>query len=182
MIAEGEVQQLCSVRNPAITEIEYMEIISRKTAMLFQAAAHSGAVLAEADTRTEEALRDYGLHLGIAFQLIDDQLDYLGNAAKLGKNVGDDLAEGKVTLPLIAAMRSGSPAEKSFIEHAIREGGVENLPEMVNLVKKTGALDYTANKADAERCEASERLSDIPESEFKQAMSLLVNFVVDRQH
>ncbi|MFP6793288.1 MAG: polyprenyl synthetase family protein, partial [Pseudomonadales bacterium] len=154
VIAEGEVQQLSFIRNPATTEVEYMEIISRKTAMLFQAAAHAGAVLAGANEKTEHALRDYGLHLGIAFQMVDDQLDYLGTPEELGKNIGDDLAEGKVTLPLIVAMRNGQPDQKAFVEDAIRNGGVENLPEMIQLVKATDALKYTSEQANTERCEA----------------------------
>ena len=182
VIAEGEVQQLSFIRNPATTEVEYMEIISRKTAMLFQAAAHAGAVLAGADEKTEQALRDYGLHLGIAFQMVDDQLDYLGTPEELGKNIGDDLAEGKVTLPLIIAMRNGQPDQKAFVENAIRNGGVENLPEMLQLVNATGALKYTSEQANAQRREAIESLSDVADSEFKDSMNTLVNFVVDRHH
>ena len=182
VIAEGEVQQLCTVRNPETTEPEYLEIISRKTAMLFQAAAHSGAVLAGADESSECALRDYGLHLGLAFQLIDDQLDYLGDASELGKNIGDDLAEGKVTLPLIAAMRNASRAESDFIETAIRQGGVENLPHMIELVNRTGALGYTENLARQEKCLAAEHLSNLPDSEYRQSMNVLANFVVDRRY
>ena len=182
VIAEGEVQQLCTVRNPETTEPEYLEIISRKTAMLFQAAAHSGAVLAGADESSECALRDYGLHLGLAFQLIDDQLDYLGNASELGKNIGDDLAEGKVTLPLIAAMRNASRAESDFIETAIRQGGVENLPHMIELVNRTGALGYTENLARQEKCLAAEHLNNLPDSEYRQSMNVLANFVVDRRY
>jgi octaprenyl-diphosphate synthase len=182
VIAEGEVQQLCAVRNPRTTEQEYMEIISRKTAMLFQAAAHSGAVLAGADENTEAALRDYGLHLGIAFQLVDDQLDYLGDTDALGKNIGDDLAEGKVTLPLIAAMRNGSADEKTFISDAIVSGGAENLPAMIQLVQSTGALDYTADSANGARCHGLESLQSVEASIYKDSMSNLINFVVDRQH
>ena len=182
VIAEGEVQQLSFIRNPATTEIEYMEIISRKTAMLFQAAAHAGAVLAGADEKTEHALRDYGLHLGIAFQMVDDQLDYLGTPEELGKNIGDDLAEGKVTLPLIVAMRNGQPDQKAFVENAIRNGGVENLPEMIRLVKATDALKYTSEQANTERCQAMACLNNVADSEFKDSMSTLVNFVVDRHH
>jgi octaprenyl-diphosphate synthase len=182
VIAEGEVQQLSFIRNPATTEVEYMEIISRKTAMLFQAAAHAGAVLAGANEKTEHALRDYGLHLGIAFQMVDDQLDYLGTPEELGKNIGDDLAEGKVTLPLIVAMRNGQPDQKAFVEDAIRNGGVENLPEMIQLVKATDALKYTSEQANTERCEAMACLNNIADSEFKDAMNTLVNFVVDRHH
>lgn len=182
VIAEGEVQQLSFIRNPATTEAEYMEIISRKTAMLFQAAAHAGAVLAGADEKTEHALRDYGLHLGIAFQMVDDQLDYLGSPEELGKNIGDDLAEGKVTLPLIFAMRNGQPDQRAFVEDAIRNGGVENLPKMIELVKETGALKYTSEQADTQRCKAMECLNHVAESEFRESMSTLVNFVVDRHH
>ena len=182
VIAEGEVQQLSFIRNPATTEVEYMEIISRKTAMLFQAAAHAGAVLAGANEKTEHALRDYGMHLGIAFQMVDDQLDYLGTPEELGKNIGDDLAEGKVTLPLIIAMRNGQPDQKAFVEDAIRNGGVENLPEMIHLVKATEALKYTAEQANTERCEAMACLSHVADSEFRDSMSTLVNFVVDRHH
>jgi octaprenyl-diphosphate synthase len=182
VIAEGEVQQLSFIRNPATTEVEYMEIISRKTAMLFQAAAHAGAVLAGANEKTEHALRDYGLHLGIAFQMVDDQLDYLGTPEELGKNIGDDLAEGKVTLPLIVAMRNGQPDQKAFVENAIRNGGVENLPEMIRLVKATDALKYTSEQANTERCQAMACLNNVADSEFKDSMSTLVNFVVDRHH
>ena len=182
VIAEGEVQQLSFIRNPATTEVEYMEIISRKTAMLFQAAAHAGAVLAGADEKTEHALRDYGLHLGIAFQMVDDQLDYLGTPEELGKNIGDDLAEGKVTLPLIIAMRNGKPDQKAFVENAIRNGGVENLPDMLQLVNATGALKYTSEQANIHRCEAMACLSTVADSEFKDSMSTLVNFVVDRHY
>ena len=182
VIAEGEVQQLCSVRNPATTEQDYLEIISRKTARLFQAAAHAGAVLAGAPPESEKALRDYGLHLGIAFQLVDDQLDYLGEAETLGKNVGDDLAEGKVTLPLIAAMRNGDDQQKRFIENAIREGGVENLPEIIRLVQQTGALEYTGDMANAERCKALDCLTRVEDSSYKTAMTQLINFVLDRQY
>jgi len=182
VIAEGEVQQLCAVRNPDTSESEYMEIISRKTAMLFQAAAHSGAVLAGADEKAEKALRDYGLHLGVAFQLVDDQLDYEGDAQELGKNVGDDLAEGKVTLPLIAAMRNAGTEDSEFIRKAIRNGGVENLPQMIELVNNTGALDYTAGQAKQEKCKALDCLGELEESRYRQAMNVLVNFVVDRHH
>ncbi|MBT4162492.1 MAG: octaprenyl diphosphate synthase [Gammaproteobacteria bacterium] len=180
IISEGEVQQLCNIRNPKTTEADYMEIITRKTAMLFQAAAHSGAVLAGADKDTEAALRDYGLHLGVAFQLVDDHLDYRGDTEALGKNVGDDLAEGKMTLPLIAAMRNGTDDQKAFICDAIEKGGVENLHSMINLVESTGALKYTTDSANSQRCKAQECLSRVDDSEFKNAMSTLINFVVDR--
>ena len=126
-IAEGEVQQLGNIRNPDTSEDSYIEVISRKTAMLFQAASHSATVLASANKTIEAALRDYGSHLGISFQLVDDLLDYKGNTENLGKNVGDDLAEGKVTLPLIVAMRNGNDQQRAFVRKAILNGGVENL-------------------------------------------------------
>lgn len=182
VISEGEVQQLSNIRNPDISERDYFEIITRKTAMLFQAASHSGAVLAGADPDSEAALRDYGLHLGIAFQLVDDQLDYRGDTDSLGKNVGDDLAEGKVTLPLIAAMKNGNADQQAFITGAIRSGGVENLASMIELVDSTGALQYTIEAAKAERCKAEDCLTVIDPSPYQDAMSTLVNFVVDRQH
>ena len=182
VIAEGEVQQLCSIRNPATTEDAYLEIITRKTAMLFQAAAHSGAVLAGADGHNEAALRDYGLHLGLAFQLVDDQLDYLGDTEELGKNVGDDLAEGKVTLPLIVAMRNGDESQRQFVQHAVLNGGVENLDTMLEIVHSTGGLRYTADLADRERHAALGCLDSIDDSIYRNSMETLINFVVDRRH
>lgn len=182
VIAEGEVQQLYSIRNPETSEAQYLEIIRRKTAMLFQAAAHSGAVLAGASQPVEEALRDYGLHLGLAFQLVDDQLDYLGDAAELGKNVGDDLAEGKMTLPLISALEKGDESQQTLVRDAILNGGVENLPTMIEVVRNTGALTYTADMANRERCQALEKLNVLEGSAYKDAMTLLINFVVDRHH
>ena len=150
-IAEGEVQQLGNIRNPDTTEESYIEVISRKTAMLFQAASHSATVLASANKTIEAALRDYGSHLGISFQLVDDLLDYKGNTENLGKNVGDDLAEGKVTLPLIIAMRNGNEQQQSFVRKAILSGGVENLESIVETVQATGGLKYTEDYAQIER-------------------------------
>ena len=181
-IAEGEVQQLCCIRDPQTTELEYLEIITRKTAKLFQAAAHSGAVLAQADKRTETALRDYGLHLGLSFQLIDDLLDYEGDAPTMGKNVGDDLAEGKVTLPVIDALRQCSKEDQAFICDAITSGGVENLPKVISVIKSTNALTYTATLANSERCQAVECLKHVDDSLYKSAMETLINFVVDRRY
>jgi len=181
-IAEGEVQQLANVRNPDLTEQSYLEVISRKTAMLFQAASHSGAVLAGADQKTESALRDYGLHLGLAFQLIDDLLDYEGNAMDLGKNVGDDLAEGKVTLPLIVAMRNGDKSQTNFIRHAIMSGGVENLSAVINTVKETGGLQYTESSARKEREEAIDCIERVSPSIYRDSMESLMEFVVERSN
>ena len=128
------------------------------------------------------ALRDYGLHLGISFQLVDDLLDYEGDEATLGKNVGDDLAEGKVTLPVIDAMRHCSKEDRTFICNAITSGGVENLPKMLALAKATGALAYTAKVANSERCRAIDCLTMVADSPYKSAMNSLINFIVDRQN
>ena len=179
-IAEGEVQQLTHVRNPDLGEEAYMEVIRRKTAMLFQAASHAGAVLAGANAEQEAGLRDYGLHLGLAFQLIDDVLDYEGETEDLGKNVGDDLAEGKVTLPLIAAMRNGDASQAEFIRNAILSGGVENLQRMADTVEATGGLQYTIDLAEAERDHALACIAPLPDSKFKEAMQTLATFAVQR--
>ena len=182
IIAEGEVQQLCNLRNPDTSESNYLDIISRKTAMLFQAAAHSGAVLAGASGKTEKALRDYGLHLGVAFQLVDDLLDYGGNTGELGKNVGDDLAEGKVTLPLIVAMRNGDEKQRAFIRQAVLSGGLENLDSIMKVVNATDGLSYTAGLADRERDRALACLDEVGSSVYKDSMAALINFVIDRRH
>jgi|TARA_Y100000310_G_scaffold338529_1_gene428397 octaprenyl-diphosphate synthase len=182
VIAEGEVQQLSNLKNPNLSEQGYMEVIRRKTAMLFEAASHSAAVLAGADADTERALRDYGTHLGLAFQLVDDVLDYGGETASLGKNVGDDLAEGKVTLPLIYAMDQGSQSQADLIRQAIRQGGLDSLSEIIATVEMTGALEYTMEKACQEREEANRCLATIAPSEYRQAMYNLVTFVVERDH
>jgi len=181
-IAEGEVQQLSNIRNPDLTEESYIEVISRKTAMLFQAASHAGSVLAKTDYTAEQALRDYGLHLGISFQLIDDMLDYEGTTEDLGKNVGDDLAEGKVTLPLIVAMKNGNDQQKNLVRKAILSGGVENLDSVFETVQTTGGLKYTNEYADIERKKALRCLEKIGESIYKDSMGSLINFVVDRSY
>ncbi|HCW90804.1 MAG TPA: octaprenyl diphosphate synthase, partial [Marinobacter sp.] len=147
VIAEGEVMQLVNVRNPDLSEEQYMTVIHNKTAMLFEAASHTGALLAGADPEQEQALKDYGKHLGLAFQLVDDVLDYRGDADTMGKNVGDDLAEGKTTLPLIHAMAHGSEQESNLVRQAIRKGGLDDLSRVLDIVQSTGALDYTMDKA-----------------------------------
>ena len=150
-IAEGEVQQLANLRNLGLTEQTYLEVIWRKTAMLFQAASHTAAVLAGANKATETAMKNYGLHLGLAFQLIDDLLDYEGNSENLGKNIGDDLAEGKVTLPLIIAMKNGNKNQTSLIREAIKSGGIENLSAILGIVNDSGGITYTYGKAASEK-------------------------------
>lgn len=179
-IAEGEVQQLTYVGNPDLTQEDYMQVITRKTAMLFQAASHAGAVLSGASETEEAALRDYGLYLGLAFQLVDDVLDYEGDTEALGKNVGDDLAEGKVTLPLIATMRDGTPEQAEVIRSAIRERGARDLAIIAETVRESGGLAYTARESEAQVNKAIACLDVLQESTFKDAMNKLASFAVQR--
>ena len=180
IISEGEVQQLCHIKNPETTENQYMEIITRKTAALFQAAAQSGAIIAGADKGEVNAIGDYALHLGIAFQLMDDNLDYFGFSDALGKNVGDDLAEGKVTLPIIAAIRNGSLEQASLIEAAILKGGGEDLDIVLKLVRETGGLEYTEKVAAKEKCKALNCLSAMPKTPYREALEDLAEFSIQR--
>ncbi len=179
-IAEGEVQQLTYVGNPDLTQEDYMQVITRKTAMLFQAASHAGAVLSGASEAEEAALRDYGLYLGLAFQLVDDVLDYEGDTEALGKNVGDDLAEGKVTLPLIATIRDGTPEQAEVIRSAIRERGARDLAIIAETVRESGGLAYTARESEAQVDKAIACLDVLQESTFKDAMNKLASFAVQR--
>jgi len=180
VIAEGEVLQLMNVKNPDVSEDSYMEVIHNKTAMLFEAASHTGALLAGASAEQERSLRDYGKHLGLAFQLVDDLLDYQGNAEDMGKNVGDDLAEGKTTLPLIHAMSKGTPQEQRLIRQAIRKGGLDDLPAILDTVRRTGALDYTMAKATEQASLAAACLDVLPGSDHKHALGLLADLAVSR--
>jgi len=180
-IAEGEVQQLGNIRNPDATEQSYIEVINRKTAMLFEAASHTGAVLAGASPKQEQALGQYGCHLGVAFQLVDDILDYQGSTEQLGKNVGDDFAEGKVTLPLIVAMRNGSPSQTAQVREAILTGDVGDIDNLLDTVKATGGLTYTAALAKSEIEQATACLQILPPSEYKDAMHDLALFSISRE-
>lgn len=180
VIAEGEVLQLMNVKNPDVSEDKYMEVIHNKTAMLFEAASHTGALLAGATKNQEQAMSAYGKHLGLAFQLVDDVLDYRGDADAMGKNVGDDLAEGKPTLPLIYAMANGSDEEKHLIRQAVRKGGLDDLPRILDIVNRSGALEYTMKRAKAEAQAALDCLKDIPESDHRSALTLLTEVAVAR--
>ena len=180
VISEGEVQQLTNIRNADLTEAAYMQVIERKTAALFEASSHSAAALTQATPAQAEALRDYGLQIGLAFQLVDDVLDYEGTAEALGKNVGDDLAEGKVTLPLIVAMREGSDQDANFVREAIRSGGLEHLDRTVEIGRRTAGLQYTMDKARACRDTALSSASVLPESPTREAMIALAHAAVDR--
>lgn len=179
VIAEGEVQQLLNARNPDLTEQDYFTVIDKKTAQLFSAASEIGALIARCDSDQCARLRDYGRHLGIAFQLVDDALDYQGDSEALGKNVGDDLAEGKATLPLIHAMKT-APDQAGIIRDALLEGGLEQLEPIVKLVHQTGALDYTMARAQEHAERAIALLDGFSDSPEKQALADLARFSVDR--
>ena len=182
IIAEGEVLQLSKVRDASTTEETYMEVIRGKTAMLFEASTHSAAALCNASAEQSEALRTFGDHLGVAFQLVDDLLDYRGDAETLGKNVGDDLAEGKPTLPLIYTMREGTPEQAALVRQAIQKGGLEDLESIRGAVESAGALDYTARMARDFAARAIACLEVLPPSEYREALVELSEFAVARTH
>ena len=182
VIAEGEVLQLSKVRDASTTEEIYMEVIRGKTAMLFEASTHSAATLAGASQEQREALRTFGDYLGIAFQLVDDLLDYQGDAEALGKNVGDDLAEGKPTLPLIYTMREGTTEQATLVRQAIQKGGIEDLESIRGAVEAAGALDYTARLARDYADRAIACLELIPANSYRDALVELSRFAVARTH
>ncbi|GAB4261004.1 MAG: octaprenyl diphosphate synthase [Methylomicrobium sp.] len=181
-IAEGEVLQLLNCNNPETTEAKYLEVISRKTAILFSAATRLSAVISETDSETEENLARYGQHLGIAFQLIDDALDYKATKEELGKNLGDDLAEGKPTLPLIHAIQNGTTEEKQIIVDAIKTGNRDAFQEVYAVVQNTQAITYTEQRAEEEARKAIESLAGLPESVYKDALTTLAEFSVQRSY
>ena len=170
VIAEGEVLQLMNMHDPDVTVESYLRVIRYKTAKLFEASARLGAVLAEADPATEEACAEYGRSLGTAFQLIDDLLDYSGDTDSLGKNVGDDLREGKPTLPLLIAMERGRPDERALLRQAIEQGAASQLEEILSIVQRTGALEATQLAAREEADKAVTRLERLPPSAYRDAL------------
>ena len=180
-IAEGEVLQLMNCNNPDITEADYMEVIYRKTAKLFEAGTRFGAILANQPDDVEQALVAYGRHLGLAFQLVDDALDYAAKPEELGKNIGDDLAEGKPTLPLIYAMCHGSAAERHMIREAIETGGTQNLKSIQIAIESSGGMRYTMSRARAEADAAASALDVLPPSPFRDGLTGLAQFAVDRR-
>lgn len=183
VIAEGEVQQLMNVNDPETTEANYMQVIYSKTARLFEAASQCSAIVSGADQATVIAMRDYGRYLGTAFQLVDDILDYSANAEQLGKNIGDDLAEGKPTLPLLHAMRSGNRQQAALIREAIEQGGKrEALDEILAIMAEHKSLDYTMERAKQEAQKAVDAIAILPESEYKQALISLAYLSVDRSY
>ncbi|WP_046224516.1 octaprenyl diphosphate synthase [Vibrio sp. ECSMB14106] len=181
VIAEGEVQQLMNCNNPDTTEESYMQVIYSKTARLFEAATQIGAILSESSPGVETAMQNYGKYLGTAFQLIDDVMDYTADGKEMGKNVGDDLAEGKPTLPLLYAMHNAAPVQASMIREAIEKAnGMERLDDIMSVMKETGSLEYTTNKAYEEADKAIAELSVVPDSEYKQALITLAHLAVKR--
>ncbi|PHM29637.1 octaprenyl diphosphate synthase [Xenorhabdus budapestensis] len=182
VIAEGEVMQLMNCNDPNISEDDYMRVIYSKTARLFEVAAHSPAILSNATPEQEEALRDYGRYLGTAFQLIDDLLDYNSDDNTLGKNTGDDLNEGKPTLPLLHAMNHGTPEQSALIREAIEKGNGRHLLDTVlTTMKQCGSLDYTRQRAEEEADKAISALQVLDESPYKAALVGLAHIAVQRR-
>jgi octaprenyl-diphosphate synthase len=181
-IAEGEVLQLLNCHDPDTTEALYRDVIRYKTAKLFEASSQLGAVLGKQPETIEQAMGRYGMHLGTAFQLIDDALDYGSTSEDIGKNIGDDLAEGKPTLPLIYAMRVGTPAQVKAIREAIENDGLENIDKVQEAIESTHAIAYTAQSAQNEADLAIEALAELPASPYKEALYGLVDFSVNRNY
>jgi octaprenyl-diphosphate synthase len=181
VIAEGEVLQLLNCHDPSISEQRYLETIRQKTAKLFEAAAELGVVLAGRDTAKEQAMAAYGRHLGTAFQLVDDALDYSASAEELGKNIGDDLAEGKPTLPLLYSMWNGTPEITRLVKAAIELGGRERILEITRAIESTGAIAYTLRVARQEVEFAKSALAAMPGSQYRDALFVLADFAVERK-
>ncbi len=182
IIAEGEVLQLLNVHDPETNEAKYLRVVRFKTAKLFEAACRVGAILGNASIEDELAIANYGMHLGTAFQLIDDVLDYSGEIDETGKNIGDDLAEGKPTLPLIHALMHGNAFQKAAIRRAIEHGGREEMPVVIGAIEATGALAYTREQAHREARVAEAAIANLKGSEYKDALLQLCVFAVERRY
>jgi octaprenyl-diphosphate synthase len=181
-IAEGEVLQLLHVRNPDTDEAAYLRVVERKTAVLFAAATRLGALLAGADAATCDALHDYGLNLGYAFQIADDVLDYASDADTLGKNLGDDLSEGKATLPLIHAMAHCDPAMRATLRNAVEHGDTDAMPAVLAAIRATGGLDYSSSRATDFARSAEAALDGLPDNPYVAALRGLARYAVSRDH
>jgi octaprenyl-diphosphate synthase len=181
-IAEGEVLQLLNARNLAITEAAYLDVIRRKTAKLFEAAAQLGAIVGEAPPEIEQGLARYGMHLGTAFQLVDDVLDYSGDANHTGKNLGDDLRQGKPTLPLIHVLQRGSAEQAALVRSAIEGGGQDNFGAVLEAIRATGALEYVRTKAKDEARLARQAISALSNSKYRDSLLELSAFAVERDY
>jgi octaprenyl-diphosphate synthase len=182
IIAEGEVLQLLNVHDADVTDEAYLKVIHFKTAKLFEAAAKLGATISNVSPAQEQAMAEYGMRLGTAFQLIDDVLDLDGDSQRIGKNLGDDLAEGKPTLPLLYAMRNGNEQQRSMIRNAIEQGGLDELQGVIQAVHETGALTHVVELAKAEANAACAAIASLPETKFKQTMLDLAAFAVARKY
>lgn len=182
IIAEGEVLQLLNVHNADITDEDYLQVIHYKTAKLFEAASRLGAIISNSNVHDEAALSQYGMHIGTAFQLIDDVLDLSGNATEIGKNLGDDLSEGKPTLPLLYAMRNGDANEAETIKQAIEHGGLQHMDTVLSAVIRTGALDHVRRIAIKEADSACAAIAHFAESPYKSAMIKLAEFAATRTY
>ena len=182
IIAEGEVMQLMNVHDADTTEERYLEVIRYKTAKLFEASSRLAAVIYDAPVEQEQALAEYGMHLGTAFQLIDDVFDYSSSSQDIGKNIGDDLAEGKPTLPLIYTMRNGNPEQVELIRNAIENGGLEQIDAVQKAVEQTGAIGYTEQAAKEAAAQAIDALEKLPDSNYRDALQSLAEFAVNRNH
>ena len=182
IIAEGEVLQLLNINDADISDEDYLRVIHYKTAKLFEAATRLGAVVCDASAESENALAEYGMRIGTAFQLIDDVLDLSGESENIGKNLGDDIAEGKPTLPLLFAMRNGNVAQKNLIRQAIEQGGLNDISEVIQAVKETGALDYVRTIAETEAKLACQAIENLPKNQHHQALIDLANFAVNRSY
>jgi len=181
IIAEGEVLQLMNCHNPDVSVDDYLRVVRYKTAKLFEASARLGAILGETGQAIESGIAAYGMHLGTAFQIIDDVLDYSGEEGEIGKHLGDDLAEGKPTLPLIHVMQAGSASQVSLVRTALEEGGRDAFPEIIEAVKATGALEVARAVAEGEVGKATEALSLLPHSQYRDALLQLADFAVARR-
>jgi octaprenyl-diphosphate synthase len=180
VIAEGEVLQLLNMHDPDVNEARYLQVIRSKTAKLFEAAAQIGALVAGASDADVDAAAQYGRSVGTAFQLVDDVLDYSGNAAATGKNIGDDLREGKPTLPLIYLMEHGTPAQRALVRSCIETGDEQHFDEILGLITRSGALDYTRQRAEVAAAKARAALDGVPDSQFRNSLLDLCAFAVDR--
>ncbi len=180
IIAEGEVLQLLNIHDADVTDEAYLQVIHYKTAKLFEAATRLGAIINNASAKDEAAMAEYGMRLGTAFQLIDDVLDLSGDSSDIGKNLGDDIAEGKPTLPLLYAMRKGNDTQRALIRKAIEQGGLEDFSAIIQAVKDTGALDYVRDVAKNEAQLACQAIAHLPSNQYREAMVALAEFSVSR--
>ena len=181
-IAEGEVLQLLNIHNPDVDETAYLRVIERKTAVLFAAATRLGAVLGGLAVAQEEALATYGMNLGYAFQIADDVLDYVSDAGTLGKNIGDDLAEGKATLPLIYAIERATPEQAASLRRAIETGGLDSLDNIIGAIRDSGAIERALHRAQGYADAAKAALATLPDSAARDALSVLADYALRRDH